>query len=98
MPGAGKGHNHAPANAHAARTPASDDILCNGSRFIGSWIDICLCSNSIAVYDFLLCIHVTKKSLIHLQTYEGWSTSPPTYENGFFLPPKLSKQDKSLLK
>jgi hypothetical protein len=27
-----------------------------------------------------------EKSLIHLQTYEGWSTSPPTYENGFFTP------------
>jgi hypothetical protein len=30
------------------------------------------------------------KSLLHPPTYEGWNTSPPTYENGF-LPPQLSK-------
>jgi hypothetical protein len=26
------------------------------------------------------------KSLLHPLTYDGWNTSPPTYENGFFTP------------
>jgi hypothetical protein len=39
------------------------------------------------------------KSLFHPNPWGWkWNTSPPTYENRFFLPPELSKTDKSPLK
>jgi hypothetical protein len=38
-----------------------------------------------------------KKSLFHPTSYEGWNTSPPTYENNF--PPELYKSfPKAILK